>query len=90
MPFLLNFFLNHLTGMKFTDQKCQDWFISLFISMSVNVLLSQTLQFVFSYFFKFHDHDLLVDEHIFLAANSTKVRTIFLNTVILSSLITLR
>jgi hypothetical protein len=71
------FFLNHLTGMKFNDQKRQDWLISFFISVSVNVLLTQTLQFVFIFYFKHHDHDLLVDEHLFLAVNSTIVRITF-------------
>ena len=63
--------------MKFKDQKCQDWFISLFISISANVLLTEPLQFVFINYLKCHDHDLLVDEHIFLASNSKKVSIIF-------------
>jgi len=65
--------------MKFKDQKCQDWLISLFISISVNVLVTETLQFLFINYLNCHDHDYLVDEHIFLAANSKKVSIIFEN-----------
>jgi hypothetical protein len=61
--------------MQFKDQKCQDWLMSLFISFSVNLSITQPLQFVLNFFLK--HHDFVLDEHIFLGTNLTKASIIF-------------
>jgi hypothetical protein len=61
--------------MQFKDQKCLDWLKSLFISFSVNLSITQPLQFVLNFLLK--HHDFVLDEHIFLGTNLTKASIIF-------------